>query len=84
MIAAAIYGTQWGKNKKGKENKTLYGLSRRWAGQGQPRRAPGSAVARDCCFEFAASGGSHGKRMIAHRARAQSQVLATDFYSMWG
>ena len=43
MIAAVIYGTRWGKNRKGKENKTLYGLSRRWAGQGQPRRAPAAA-----------------------------------------
>ena len=43
MVAAAIYGTRWGKNRKEKENKTLHGLSRRWAGQGQPRRAPAAA-----------------------------------------
>ena len=33
MVAAAIYGTRWEKNRKEKENKTLHGLSRRWAGQ---------------------------------------------------
>jgi len=46
MIAAAIYGTRWGKNRKGKENKTLYGLSRRWAGQRTAASRAGCSVAR--------------------------------------
>jgi len=72
MIAAAIYRTRWEKNRKEKENKTLHGLSRRWAGQRQPRHAPGSAVTGDCCFGFAeaklwaAAGGKHLSRLIHH------------------
>ena len=64
MIAAAIYGTRWEKIEKKKRTKHYMGCH--VVGQDKDsrvarrlhRRAPGSAVIRDCCFGFAPMDGA--------------------------